>query len=366
MMKRTLTLFVFVLTFILGLIPVSGAYKAHDSDYDTTQFLEAYPSAQGSKLDNCYLCHTGGRQGKKYLNSCDYCHAVYGFKPPYGDIRETLNPYGQDYLDAGRTTAACEGIADHDSDHDGFSNKAEILQGRLPGDKGDNPDVHETNAKVYTRAMLRALPETEQFMALDTAKAGDFYATYTGVDIWTLLQDAGISADATDITVYAADGYSRSFTVAELKKDYEQSKAYTKYPWISYPDDAPYSHEEQIEGILRYILAYERDGAPLQKSKIVADETGRSRLDGEGPYRFISPSVEPVVPDRSQYSIDRDDPPYPYNPNRPITRNADYCIKSVVAIMVSTKDNQSYQYDWNGGAWKLIEEGGLVVYGALK
>jgi len=353
---------------LLLAFPVVAAYKTHNDDSDANAFLQVYPAARGTKLDNCYLCHTGGNVGKKYLDSCDYCHAVYGFKPPHpeGSIRQTLNAYGLAYDDAGRNQAALTAIAARDSDGDSYANEQEIEAGRLPGDAKDHPGVTDAPAVLYTREKIRQLPKTAQIMAADTAKAGDFFATYTGVTLAELLKDAGIREDATDVTVFAADGFSKTFPVADLQKTYPQGRFYTKFPWISFPLSTGYGHEAQLPGDLHYLLAYERDGYPLLESKIVAEEDSRSHLDGEGPYRFITPLREPVVPDRSQWTIDRDDPPYPYNPNRPVTRNADFCIKAVVAIQVNTADNKSWSYDWSGRAWEMIEKGELVVYGALK
>lgn len=363
--KGTLIFIIVSLVFLLAL-PVMAAYKAHDADKDTKAFLEAYPQAKDTKLDNCYLCHTGGNVGKNYKDSCDYCHDVYGLKPPWGNIDKTLNQFGLDYWEAGKTKDAFVKIAKWDSDGDGVSNEAEILAGRLPGDANDHPGIVDPPAVKYTREEIRQLPKVTQFMAVDTAKAGDFYTTYEGVAIWDLLKDAGIRDDAVDITVFAADGYSKNFTISEIKQIYPQGNFFTKYPWISFPLDAKYRDGATIAGKLRYILAYNRNGFPLEESKIVADETGRSRLNGEGPYRFITPLEEPVVPDRSQYSVDRDDSPYPYNPNRPARRNGDFCIKSIVAIRVNTEDNKSAHYDWSGGAWRMIENGELVVYGAIE
>lgn len=366
MAKKGLLRTVIILGVLMTLaLPALAAYKAHDNDYDTEQFLTAYPEARYTKLDNCYLCHSGGQSGKNYLNSCDWCHEVYGLKPPFGDIEKTLTSYGRDYRDAGRNAAACLAISHLDSDGDGFTNAEEIAAIRLPGDANDNPNVPEAPGVIFTREDLRKLPRVNQFMLLDTSKSGDYYATYSGVDIYTLLQAAGIRDDAVDITVFAADGYSRSFSLEALKKSYPQGTFETSYPWVQFPENAPYVDGQQIPGELRYILAYEKDGYPLLTSRIVADERGIPRLDGEGPYRFISPLSEPVVADRSSRSIDRIEPPYPYNPDRSVVRNADYCIKSVVAIRVNTADNKSMHYDWAGQAWKMIEEGKLLIYGAI-
>lgn len=350
---------------LMAVFPVTAAYRAHNNDADVSLFLQAYPTAAGTKLDNCYLCHTGGKVGSKSYDSCDYCHITYGFTDPHGDILATLNSFGKAYMGAGGDLNAFSNIASSDSDGDTYSNEVEILAGRLPGDRNDYPGVTEAPAKIYDRAAIRQLPKTTQFMAVDTSKSGDFFAQYTGVDMWTLLQDAGISNEADSITVFAADGYSKSFQVSELKENFEQGLFLSKYPWISYPLSTGYKNSKHLPGKLNYLLAYEREGYPLQESKIVVDGSNKYHLDGEGPYRFVTPLLEPVVPDRSAWSIDRDNPPYPYNPNRPVIRNGDNCIKVAVAIRVNTEENESYQYDWNGRAWEMVEKGELVVYGAI-
>lgn len=362
-MKSTLGFALTVGLLLVLSIPVIGAYKSHNNDQDSNAFLAAYPEAKGTKLDNCYLCHTGGKVSGKTKDSCDYCHSVFGFKTPHGSITDTLNQFGKDYLANGKNQAAFTVMAQIDSDGDSYSNDAEIRAGLLPGDAKDNPAAAEAPHKLYNRADLRNLNSVKQFMALDTNKSGDYYTEYKGVDIWTLLQDAGVADDAATITVYAIDGFSKNFNISDLKLVYEQGKFFTKYPWISYPLNSGYVEGQTLPGELHYLLAYENDGRPLVDGKINMD-TGK--LDGEGPYRFVTPLSKPVTPDRSAWSIDRADPPFPYNYNRPTIRNADYCIKSVVAIQVNTATNNSYSYDYYGKAWEMIEKGQLVVYGALK
>ncbi|CQR73693.1 hypothetical protein SOV_31830 [Sporomusa ovata DSM 2662] len=358
-----------VVVLVLIIFPVMAAYKAHHNDGDTGNFLQAYPAAKDTKLDNCYLCHTGGKSKDKYLDTCDYCHATYGYKAPHpeGSIQKTLNPFGAAYLAAGRSAAAFASIAELDSDRDGFSNEQEINRGYLPGDVSDNPTVKQAAAVIYTKERLMHLPKTSQFMAVDTAKAGDYYATYTGVQVWELLKDAGILASATDITVYSADGYSRNYAITDIRQSFPQGRFLSRYPWIKYPETSTYLDGQQIKGELKYLLAYERDGYPLLEGRArMGKDGGKVFINGEGPYRFIAPSTIPVVPDRSEWSIDRDDPPYPYNPERPILKNADYCGKTVVAIQVNTANQKLFQYDWNGKAWQMVEKGELVVYGAIQ
>lgn len=357
-------------------LPVIGAYSAHNEDNDIKAFLTAYPNAAGTKLDNCFLCHTSGTVNNKKNDSCDYCHIVYGLKAPHGEIKETLNSFGLAYWDAGRNSDAFALIADKDSDNDGVSNKDEIEALRLPGDDSDYPGVKEANAVIFSRKDIRNMPKITQFFAVDTAKSGDYYANYGGVHMWELLQQAGIREDATDITVYAGDGFSKNFPISAVKKDYEAGLFFTRFPWILWSQETwakecfqtPTSMVpgKQIPGQTCYMLAYEREGFPLQPGKMSIQSDGSSRLNGEGPYRFVSPLTAPVVPDRSQYAIDREDAPYPYNPNRPITRNGDYCIKSVVAIKVTVAGEDDPQYDWNSSAWPHLNNGELVVYGAIE
>jgi hypothetical protein len=353
---------------VLLSFPVMAAYKAHRNGVDSALFVQAYPQAKDGKLDNCFLCHTGGDVDGRYLNECDHCHTVYGYKAPHpeGGLKKTLNPFGLAYLEAGRSVGAFAAIAGMDSDGDGFSNEEEIKTGHNPGDKNDSPTVQAAPAVVYNREMLGRLPRTTQYMVFDTAKFGDYYALYTGVKIWDLLMDAGILGTATDITVYSVSGYSRNYALKDLKKEYSQGVFYSHYPWMKYPALTPYRDGAQIPGKLSYLLAYERDGYPLLEGKMKDEGNGRFHMYGEGPYRFIAPLLQPIVPDRSAWGIDRDDPPYPFNPGRPVGKNADYCVKSIVAIQVNTADNKSFQYNWSEKQFDMVAAGELVVYGAIR
>ncbi|HHW40512.1 MAG TPA: hypothetical protein GXX19_05050 [Syntrophomonadaceae bacterium] len=54
--------------------------------------------------------------------------------------------------------------------------------------------------------------------------------------------------------------------------------------------------------------------------------------------------------------------PLPIQPEPEGQRNADYCIKSVVAISVNTAiENFDNAYDWRGQKWQMIENGELVI-----
>ena len=100
-MKKWMRLMISVVLALAGVsVLVSlglAAYSSHQNDEDVSKFLEAYPFARSTRLDDCSLCHPGGnitQSGKtKYYGSCDYCHIIYGLQAPHGQI--PLNGYGQ-------------------------------------------------------------------------------------------------------------------------------------------------------------------------------------------------------------------------------------------------------------------------------
>lgn len=75
-----------LLLFVLGMRPAMAAYRAHGNDRDLANFLQAFPRASNTKLDDCYLCHSGGQVGQKNVGSCDYCHLTHGLRPPHGEV----------------------------------------------------------------------------------------------------------------------------------------------------------------------------------------------------------------------------------------------------------------------------------------
>lgn len=118
-----------------------GAYH-HGGDTDLDIVLDAYPLLEGTQLEICALCHTGGKYERKQgvwveLSSCQWCHYSYGYAQD-GYITETLNGYGCDYDNHGRNIGAFAAMELLDSDEDGFSSEEEIAAFRNPGNsKGD-------------------------------------------------------------------------------------------------------------------------------------------------------------------------------------------------------------------------------------
>ncbi|PKN23936.1 MAG: hypothetical protein CVU64_23315 [Deltaproteobacteria bacterium HGW-Deltaproteobacteria-21] len=196
-----------------------GAYH-HMGEDDSDAFLAVYPDKAGTKLDSCNLCHSGGQYTNSKgqlvpLGSCQWCHYAYGYDAS-GNIDETLNGYGKAYSANGGNSeepavrkAAIEAIKSLDSDGDAYTNQIEIAATRYPGDKKDDPSKVAAPYRVYSLEQLEAMPQHEQFLLMNTHKSDDHYAEYSGVPVSDILQNSGILASATDITVYAPDGFSQ-------------------------------------------------------------------------------------------------------------------------------------------------------------
>jgi hypothetical protein len=127
------------------------------------------------------------------MGSCQYCHAITSYGTQ-NEFAATLNPYGKDYLKAGRNGSALTAIETLDSDGDRYSNIIEIKATRYPGDPNDDPTKVTAPYRIFDKAKLESMPQHIQFMLMNTTKSGDYYATYSGVIMQDLLKDAGITA----------------------------------------------------------------------------------------------------------------------------------------------------------------------------
>jgi hypothetical protein len=372
-----------------------GAYH-HEGEQDAAKFLEVYPDKAGSKLDHCALCHTGGSYHDDYkdrdvvLGSCQWCHYKYGYDES-GNIVDTLNPYGLAYLTAGRDAEAITAIDSLDSDADGYTNAVEIAANRFPGNDADDPSKTVAPAHVYTKAQLQALGTHTQFMLMNTSRSGDFYAQYTGVPLKTLLDDAGVQDTATGITVYAPDGWSQYHPLEETAnsddgdvfyhvygnmagQDYQYPTATYYYDtqadeavtpdvgWCDYsaPSTTGRSHGSTIavDGGLKAILAYAREGAPLEPG-VLTDE---NKLDGEGPFRLVVPQKTVGAPDQSSKSDDQN-VLWPYNHDW--DHNAGSCSRSATIIRVEPLPAGTTDIDILEAGWNYVDQEMVVVYGAI-
>ena len=222
---------------VLLMVCIGFSAYHHEGEQDSDEFLATYPDKAGTKLDHCALCHTGGQYESRpgqivSLGSCQWCHYSYGYDGS-GNIVDTLNDYGMDYLVNGRDRDAIEAIENLDSDEDGYTNIAEIEDNRFPGNPDDDPSKVIAPYRIYTKAQLEAMTQHTQFLLLNTSRSGDFYAEYTGVPMEDLLEDAGVSDAATGIVVYAPDGFSQ-YHPLEIDSDPELYHVNGTYPAASY------------------------------------------------------------------------------------------------------------------------------------
>ncbi|MBW1893739.1 MAG: hypothetical protein JRI91_08610 [Deltaproteobacteria bacterium] len=376
MKKKLIVVITLASVFLLG-AAAFGAYH-HEGESDAANFLSAYPGMAGSKLDHCALCHLGGEYEKREgvyveLGSCQWCHYSYGYDGS-GNIVDTMNQYGLDYYTNGKNAAAISAIDELDSDGDGFTNKVEIEAKRFPGNIDDDPDKVEAPYRVYTKSEIEAMTAHTQFLLMNTSRSGDFYAEYTGVPMENLLSDAGILDSATGITVYAPDGWSNYHPLEEVddaeiyhvKGTYPESsyyKAEDSDDWCDYSASSCTGRGNgdpiNVDGGLKMILAYKREGVALDKG-ILDDE---NRLDGEGPFRVVVPQKNPGPPDQSSKSDDQNVTwPYTYDWDH----NAGSCSRSATIIKVEPLPEGTTDINILEAGWDYIDDDKIIVYGAIR
>jgi len=361
----------------------SRAYAGHESDADMKAFIKRYPVAAGTRLDDCQTCHRGGTKGtdtEREYSPCGYCHLLVFPNDRYKSgvpltTADTLNGYGLAYEKAGRTFEALAAIDGQDSDGDGYRNGLEIARLRNPGDPASRPGLPQAATITLGWDEIRELPAHSQFMLMNTTKEPtDDYVLYKGVRILDLLSAAKIYLTGiTGITVFAPDGYSVDYSVADIGAPfpagvfYAQPRAFeaTERAFVKYPEAIPPSTRDRqpIPGRPWLLLAFERDGRPLDPSSY---EKGTGRLAGEGPYRLVRPQRDlagdpkmPGRPDRSQKSPVFGDG---WDYVRGIDHNAGFCVRGACVIRVNPMPEGYEEYDWKNG-WPLVEGRKIVIYG---
>ncbi len=362
---------------------VLSAYH-HEGEEDSPNFLAQYPDKAGTKLDHCALCHTGGQYEQKpgkwvSLGSCQWCHYSYGYDGT-GNIVDTLNAYGMDYLVNGRNQDAFAAIADIDSDEDGYSNAVEIAAIRYPGNADDDPSKVPAPSKVYTKAQLEAMSQHTQFLLMNTARSGDYYAEYAGVPVEDLLKDAGILGSASGITVFSPDGWS-DYHPLEADPDPELYHVNGVYPesvfyydteadtainpadgWCDYgaPSCSGRSHLDPIVNAngLKMILAFKRDGQDMEPG-VLGDD---NKLSGEGPFRIVPPQKVLSAPDQSSTSANQD-VIWPYNEDW--DHNAGSSTRTVTIIRVEPLPEGTTDVDLLEAGWKYVDEEKIIIYGSI-
>lgn len=365
----------------------SRAYKGHESDIDANNFVTAYPDTLGTRLDDCQTCHRGDTFSyaagsgtlTAFKNACDYCHLITHpqadlIEPQPEDFGATLNPFGVDYLAAGRSTGALGAIGDDDSDGDGHANGEEIADLKYPGDPNSKPGQEIAPMVAFTEADLRGLPVHEQLLLANSHKQEyDTYAVYEGVKIVDLLAAAGAdpaSPEIQGITVIAPDGYRKDFTIGDIRLAFPDGLFYggldnaglgIECGFVEYPDELPSGLTDgaAIPSEQWLMLAYERDDAAMDPCYLDLDS---GKINGEGPYRIVVPQSNPGSPDRgSNHSPTTCNDGWDYDDSK--DHNAGAMVRGVVAVRINPLPAGYEDFDYHNGGWAFIDNASLIVYG---
>jgi hypothetical protein len=380
MLKKILFVSVGMLVLFFSVSLCLSSYH-HMGEKDSAEFLKVYPGKKDTKLDSCALCHSGGQYksasgAMTSMGSCQWCHYKYGYDGK-GDIKETLNPYGRDYLTNGRNARSISLVASGDSDVDGYKNEDEINATRFPGSSEDDPTKKAAPFRVYTLDELKSLPQHTQFLLMNASKTGDFYAEYTGVALETLLKDAGMLSSATGIRIYSPDGWSQyhplypdpdpsmyhvlgDYSSTTFQYDTRADKVGGGWCNYSSPLSKKYRHNDPVtvQGGLKMLLAYKRDGVALTPGKL----TPTNRLDGEGPYRAIVPQKTPCPPDQGSTATDKD-VIWPYKADW--DHNAGASTRSATIIKVEPLPEGTTDIDIMEAGWQYVDQEKIIIYGAI-
>ncbi len=367
-----------------GQAPVkSRAYVGHENDADMQGFIAHYPSAAGTRLDDCQICHRGGVKGtdtEREYSPCSYCHLLEFPNPRYATgvpktAADTLNAYGAAYQKAGRTPAAFGAIDGFDSDGDGAPNGAEVADLRNPGDPASRPGLPQAATVTLGWDEVRRLPVQSQFLLMNkTTQKLDEYVTYKGVRVIDLLSAAKVfMTGVTGITVFAPDGYSTDYTREDIVAPFPRGYYYDAPLAFQAPElallekpaavPAGVRNGGRIPGEPWLLVAYEREGAPLDVS---AYDGKTGKLVGEGPYRLIKPQRnllgDPAKPGRPDRSVNAKTYGDGWDFSSAIDHNAGAGARGACVISVNPMPEGYEEYDWKNG-WPLIGEKKIVIYG---
>jgi hypothetical protein len=350
----------------------SRSYKGHEDDTDSNNLVAVYPALVGTRLDDCQTCHTGRiEDGKLAGSSCDHCHDLVLHGSGH-DFVETLNPFGLDYLEAGRSEEALEAIREKDSDGDGFSNHEELLAQRYPGSDASRPGQATATLVTITLEELKALPFHTQLILSNTSRQQfDDYVIYKGVKVADLFDALGVDlAGATGITLIAPDGYMKSLPIEYVDRVFPEPLFHAGLDVETLgPDCALATYPEAmsdglrdgspIPGEHRLLLGYEANGVGLDPARL---DVERGKIMGDGPLRAVVPQVKPGRPDRgSMYSPSDCGDDFDYREDS--DHNAGAMVRGVVAIRIDPMPAGVEEFDFMNGGWAYVDAGQLIVYG---
>jgi hypothetical protein len=214
-------------------------------------------------------------------------------------------------------------------------------------------------------------------MLSNATKSTDDYTRYRGVKMTDLLRYVRILPEATEITVFAPDGFSKEFPIDvpdpqtppniqyDVKGPYPRGVYYGGLDFVNYAFDPGFRcNPSLIPDQLHMLLGYLRDGDPLTRGRLMPDpkNPGRLVLEGEGPYRLIVPQKVAGYPDRPSTLAPVGDG-WDYDANK--DHNAGFMVRSVAAIRVGPLPEGTTDFRWTEGGWNLVDNAKVVVYGAI-
>lgn len=350
----------------------SRAYKGHENDVDIANLCKVYPSIVGTRLDDCQTCHTGKMEDRVLAsNACDHCHNLM-LEESGHTFMETLNPYGVDYWNAGRSIPAIKDIKNVDSDGDGYENDEEIMKLRYPGSSQSQPGQKTAPLLIVSLDEIKGMTSHSQFMLANASRQQfDTYVSYKGVKIKELFEELGIDlTGATGITVIAPDGFMKSLPIEQVDMVFPQPMFYSGLGtdvlgpdcgFVEYPEEIPegVSDGEPIPGEHWLMMAYERDGMPLDSSYL---DVASGKIRGEGPLRLVVPQTNPGPPDRgAKYSPSGCNDGYDFNED--VDHNAGMMVRGVIAIRIDPMPEGVEEFDYMNGGWAYIDSKELIIYG---
>ena len=131
---------------------------------------------------------------------------------------------------------------------------------------------------------------------------------YRGISVYDLFTEVGIKSNAGDVTVYADDGSTMTFSLSQLKKSYDNFLA---------PDKA------QVSAMLAYGVGTV-DGDLMVGCPLVADDTAKGYDEA---YDNAGGPLKLIVPQREADEV-----------------NSSLCVKNVVAIEVSANEVDTWSH----------------------
>ena len=139
--------------------------------------------------------------------------------------------------------------------------------------------AEERTYKLSELESMQTVAKTMDFSILD--KAGNLLEKrFRGIPVYSLLSDIGLMSNVGEIKVYAADGFSASYSLSELKKEYEN--------FLN--GDKPY-----VSALLAFgcgsLSEEPMTGLPLVADK-ESDGFDEAFLNDGGPVRLILPQAE--------------------------------------------------------------------------